>query len=330
MDICAFINSPDIAEYLRDMEYEFNSLETAWLIYQCRHVTLEKKFEAWDELIATMSDCPVSGRPNCEPRESLHEALRQYMALLKKGYQDFTDENPRAVYRYSFYCAEDQNWSEENQSVYVSLDEVWREIELDMDLDIRRIRIKKEILGEDKQITVEYNGRGEITDVAACVKTREAQELIYNFFDGMWFQFPVPFEKGDILIELRKDLPPIRDEENGTFVLKGCTAWDECCNDFIRKCGDTTDMCASGHFQNDDGTVYDEVLYNYMDLTYYKGPFDGTKRFLKALGNFEKGKIGVELLLCAYRKVILDKMADDVMLKNWFDEEALELAGLKV
>ena len=72
MDICSFVNSPDIADYLRKVDYQFNSLETSWLIYQCKHITLEEKYAAWEELIATMPDCPVPDRPNCEPRDSLH------------------------------------------------------------------------------------------------------------------------------------------------------------------------------------------------------------------------------------------------------------------
>lgn len=34
MDVYSLINSKDIAEYLREIHYEFNSLETSWLIWK--------------------------------------------------------------------------------------------------------------------------------------------------------------------------------------------------------------------------------------------------------------------------------------------------------
>lgn len=35
MGILRFVNSKDIRKHLETIGYEFNSLETAWLIYQC-------------------------------------------------------------------------------------------------------------------------------------------------------------------------------------------------------------------------------------------------------------------------------------------------------
>ena len=49
MDICSYINSKPIREYLKDINYEFNSKEAAWLIWQCFSITLEDKHKAWQE-----------------------------------------------------------------------------------------------------------------------------------------------------------------------------------------------------------------------------------------------------------------------------------------
>ena len=43
MNILRFVNSKDIREHLRNIDYEFNSLEAAWLIYQCRDATIDEK-----------------------------------------------------------------------------------------------------------------------------------------------------------------------------------------------------------------------------------------------------------------------------------------------
>lgn len=81
MDILRFVNSKDIREHLRNIGYEFNSLEAAWLIYQCHDATIDEKHKAWNELIEKMPDCTVTERLNTVPQDSLHAFLRQYMEL---------------------------------------------------------------------------------------------------------------------------------------------------------------------------------------------------------------------------------------------------------
>lgn len=69
-------------------------------------------------------------------------------------------------------------------------------------------------------------------------------------------------------------------------------------------------------------------MANYMDLEFYKGPYKMNERILPALSKYIKGEIPVDLLLCAYRKVLLDLAADDVMLKSWYSKDMLEEIGL--
>lgn len=56
MDILRFVNSKDIRKHLETIGYEFNSLETAWLIYQCRDATIDEKHKAWTELMEPEDD----------------------------------------------------------------------------------------------------------------------------------------------------------------------------------------------------------------------------------------------------------------------------------
>ena len=79
MNLYRFINSKDIRTHLEQMGSEFNSLEAAWLIYQCRTASIEEKHKAWEELIATMPDCRVEDRDYFVRRDSLHEFLKDYM-----------------------------------------------------------------------------------------------------------------------------------------------------------------------------------------------------------------------------------------------------------
>lgn len=51
MDILRFVNSKDIRKHLETIGYEFNSLETAWLIYQCRDATIDEKHRPGPNLL---------------------------------------------------------------------------------------------------------------------------------------------------------------------------------------------------------------------------------------------------------------------------------------
>ena len=62
MDVFRFINSGVMRKHLKDMGYEFSSLEAAWLIYQCHDATIDEKHKAWNELIEKMPDCTVTKR----------------------------------------------------------------------------------------------------------------------------------------------------------------------------------------------------------------------------------------------------------------------------
>ena len=65
MNIYNFINSKDVRKYLQDIDYQFTTPEAAFVVYWCKHATLDKKIEAWQEIIETMPDCSM------ERRESL-------------------------------------------------------------------------------------------------------------------------------------------------------------------------------------------------------------------------------------------------------------------
>lgn len=149
--------------------------------------------------------------------------------------------------------------------------------------------------------------------------------MIDESFDGMWFSFPTPFKKGDI-VWIPKPESDINWNCDGGFVLLGIITWDA--PEYIVREGDAYDMCAYGYFVNPDGTVYREVISYYMGLEYYTSPYIPNEKNLPALSKLVKGEVEVDFLLCAYRKVLLDVAADDVMLKCWYSEDSLKEVGV--
>ena len=99
MNIYNFINSRDIAKHLKDIDYQFSTLECAWLVWQSRKHTLEQKHTAWQKIIDTMPDCSVSARPNHREVESLHEYLKGYMDFQEQSIKRFFDLEPQMPYR---------------------------------------------------------------------------------------------------------------------------------------------------------------------------------------------------------------------------------------
>ena len=239
MDIYSFVNSKDIREHLQKIEYEFNSLETAWLIYMCRAFSYEQKKAAWTELINTMPDCKVPKRLNCIGWNSLHEMLKLYMDSVDRIVSDFNEKN----------------------------------------------------------------------------------DVLHFSFEGLWFDFPTPFKKGDIV------RIPSSKGYHGGFVLEELSTWNP--SEYLVKNGDYTDMSSRGYCVNPNGEVYYDSVINYMDLEYYNGPYKLNEKILPALSKFVKGEIELDLLLFAYRKVLLDVAIDGSMLKNWYTKEILEELGIK-
>ena len=111
----------------------------------------------------------------------------------------------------------------------------------------------------------------------------------------------------------------------GSFVMLDISSQNASEN--TRCYGDESDMNAWGYFQNQDGTVYHEVMSNYMDLEYYRGELSGKKRILKALSNHIKGEIDVGLFANAYHKILCEEYAKSQNPWN-ITPEGLAAAGL--
>lgn len=331
MDLYKYVNSRDIREYLQSLDYQFNTIEAAWLIYQSGTYTLEEKIDAWYWIIKNMSDCEVIERPNCKYRKSLHETLIDYIQLMKKYTLEFHN-NENCVYTYRYYYAGSHNcYIDSYNYVYKSLDECFDSLYYECGeeqnseyVDLRIVR--HSILCDKRNIEAKYNKDKKILCVSADIRTDDEKDLTSKFFDGMWFSFPTPFRRGDILIKYNENEILSDRPEGGILVVEDCAPeWlkgsaPEILQSYIDgHNGDSTDMTVLGYFQEKEGGIYEETTYNYMDYEYYRGVFEGKSVLMKALSCFMQGKIDISILLAAYRKIILDEYANDII----FDSSCL-------
>lgn len=69
MNILNFVDSRDIREHLRSIDFQPSAIEAAYLVWFSKTATLEQKCKAWQEIVQTMPNCSLEatlaglGRP---------------------------------------------------------------------------------------------------------------------------------------------------------------------------------------------------------------------------------------------------------------------------
>lgn len=332
MDIYSFVNSKDIREHLRKIEYQFNSLETAWLIYQCKSISYESKKVAWTELIHTMPDCEVPERSNCRGWDSLHEMIQEYINTYDKIIAEFYEDDPKEkyVYMYSYLYESDKDWIERFENIYGSLQDCLMAYKKDAGESDDKVLYctirKKSLVHPEYELKIAYNGNDELDEIVwQWPRKEEYDAILTDSFEGLWFNFPTPFQKGDVVWE-PKPKESIIWLCDGGFVLLGLESWEP--SQDVLENGDNSDMVGFGYFVADNGNVYYEVMHNYMDLEYYTGPYKANERILPAVSRFVKGEIGLDFLLRIQRRLLVDMQMDGIWLENWSSNGLLEEIGL--
>ena len=298
-----FINSRDIRDYLREKEYPFDSLQCAYLVWQSKRHTLAEKHAAWQEVIDTMPDMPVPHSSWYAGWDSLHGMLRDYMAMQDKYLAFFQENEPNAVFTYTWQ--EDGDWIDE-QSLYTQgLGTCFARAQQDCTEYGDRFRIKKQYFDHPDRpwyIWVEYDKNGEVLDIHISIfpKMDEADmvgpfcsqsefDLRIESFEEMWFDIPIPFQKGDIVCSCFGGDP---------FVLESTVPWYRREHGINRTDGEITDMLASGVGYNADTySLADTECPCYLDLEYYRGELTKGDKLLEAYSRHIRGKLDVLRLL---------------------------------
>ncbi len=327
-----YINSGDIRAHLRSLNYEFSALETAWLIWQSAETSLDDRHRAWRKLIETMPDCPIKERPGTVPQESLHAFLKKLMDTEKRLLDLFCRSGDEAVYSFRYHEPGARDWEECETLFYGGNDSGWAICTDAMDEQVEladRIVVRKRWLnGVRGEIEAELDGLRRICRISSEEVNDEEFSCLHRGFDGLWFDFPTPFRRGDIVADCRRSVldPLCKDERFDPFVFDDPGLTDQLRAELLENgCGD--DMTVYGLFQDrDSGELYSECMHGSMNLEYYRGELSGKRRVLKAAGNFLKGEIGAALYAHAYRKIL-----DEEAIRSrpeWVTEEGLRLAAL--
>lgn len=205
--------------------------------------------------------------------------------------------------------------------------------------DILHVYIKRQLLSEPNRfMTVCLNNRLEVMDIDAFHSplTEREQELL-GAFEGMWFAFPTPFKRGDLVCQ-KHSLKAWRFPQNACYVLESIAAWTnremqengfwgnrsdtqdmDRLHQMLLKDGDVTDMSFSAYSVEDGQIIFDNVGW-YLSLERFDGTLTGEQRALYPLRDLLNGKIRPDMFLDALRVLRADEEAKNTA---WIRENLL-------
>lgn len=341
MDIYKFINSQDIRAYLKQVDYQFSSLETAWLIWKSKYTTLGEKHDAWREVIETMPDCEIEERANTAPQPSLHHFLERLMEIENMYIEEIQQEDNRAFYLCGFETEDGVRDRVPPLTLINRKPSFWQCFDMSVDYCKEQIKsndlstciiwIKKHYFDtcdkkERREINIEMSAEREILTVTSDdFKSIEERNTMEHGFDGMRLLFPTPFEVGDIIYNPGRLSHSDFECNYGSCVLLSTVK--ESYERIAPNNGDSSDMIIEGLFLGGDGTVYNEVSANYMNYEYYRGKFSGKQRVLQILSKYLKQEISLDTMLSRYYKYISKGRTDAE--SRWENViKKLKLAGI--
>ena len=352
-DFTRFLNSKDIAEYLRSTGYEFTPEEAAYVVHEARNVPLAEKHEAYGELIARYPDCILEKRNGDFETQPLSEFLQELMRLETEYIAECKTPSPNAAYTCSVYT-EDQSgrlfWFEggAREILYSTYEACFRAASEE---EAVKLRVKKRYFGGRESVELELLPDGEVLSVTVSGK----DEGITTAFDWFWVDLPTPFRRGDILRCISETSPRGEDlfviletmstwggkelKENG---FRDCgnkpnmerkrgeldfAAWDRLI-EYHKKEGDIGDMNLEGYEIKSNGEILWDTYATYLDFEFCRDiPED--QKTLATLSAFMKGEISEDLLLNSYRyhvlKSVLAETKDGLSL---YTKEGLARAGI--
>ena len=325
MDITRYLNSKDVREYLRKIEYKFTAAEAAWIVDRCEALPFEEKVEAWETIIKTMPDCRyVSPWDEDKVIESIHAAIKEYIDLKRLWFDEFTKEGERIYYEFNYKYEYNYPLRDFYIGRYSRFDECISNIKTDIKTgkDIFGYVIRKNEIDKAGCMYCWYSYDGKLLDVELTDfgdKKDEYYRISY-LFTNMWPEFPMPFEKGDILryvsakgrcdqkLMVMTDLRP--ESKNGI-------------NDF----GDEDKIRRLfGYFQNSNGTLYEKPAWtHYIDYELCpEETLKGMRKILISLSNYLKGKIPLECFVNDYHLIQLMEQIDDIRSEQLFSRASMD------
>ncbi len=365
MDFTKFLNSKDIATYLRRIRYAFTPEQAMYVIHAAEEIPLAEKYAAYEELIEAYPDHALrERRQGVFKDQTVATFLRTYMQRENALLAEFKHDGDDAVCTYDYFSKGDGAWCQDGYGqhlVYRNFSEALDDVQSEnADGDIAKIAVTKRYFS-GRKIEATFLPDG------TCLKLDEIggerDEAFLHAFEWMWVKIPTPFKYGDILAPVLKNKWEPRTTDGsvkGLLVLTDMATWGSkelkkngfrntktpnytrreqnfaVCDRLIEKheeYGDESDMLLCGYYLDGTDICYDHTLgvdCSYLNYERFRGELQGHDRILCSVSNLLKGKLELELMLKAYRLICAEE--ESRMLRhdfeNFFTDEGRALAGI--
>ncbi len=260
----------------------------------------------------------------------MHDSLKKYLELEEEAFcfaqkgeesgyvwrYEFTEEGRATKWRWNLVYAAFSSFGAAKAAELDVISDLEKQ-----DVALRIVKMPAD--GREIGVSLELNGAGEAlsadpVDLARLRGDKKAEEAA-RFFEDLWFAFPTPFQKGDLVRDMRG-------------IRQSVAVFEETAADLSRRRGrplrDYTDMVAYCVLRDPFGTFYKDCVDDYTSLEAVSPEeLTGKDRILIPLSRFVKGEIDFTLLVKATRLTALE--SDILDLKEYMlTPEDLADAGL--
>ncbi len=315
-EICDYINSAAVRDYLLSINYEFSSAKAAWVVYSHDNISLDSKIESWKSILDSMPDCKVVFGNNTF--ESFHDALREYIYLQEKNLSCLPELSDGEYFEFSLQIMHQNDrttsWTNESHGCFTSYNDCLsymlkyysapRHLEKGTSRLIRKMTLNPKCIEDRVASGADYNLNGEITDL--FFDTGEEPLLMDAFFWGD-ISLPTPFEVGDIIYD------PFRGfvQNSLTVICKVPNSSES--SPSITIVPDDYEIEGYHLFPNSQGyLMVIEPLSHYSDYDYYPlDQLEGKQRIYKNLSDYLKNKIDLSMFLNIYTETLFDERCNE-------------------
>ena len=308
-DIYNLINSKDIANHLCHIGYKFTSIEVAWLIWQSRHLDLSQRHTAWREVISCMPDCKLDATERHREIPSLHKYLKNLIAAQEDAKKSFFEAAPDSYFNGEVRGKSFDAWDPAGFSTFdaciAHLDAYESDPESILYYRISKFKlIQKEY---EEEITVIFDCNGQIRDIHTV--------HFQNIFTSLYFDFPVPFKKGDILVRSSEGIPTLADSGYWAKVVYLSHGVDK-----EKQLATFEDMTLNGYFFRGMSELSRGSEGNYMDFELARDKLVSTERVLAITSELLKNRLDVVEYAEMYYLIKLEnKLAEQRTLREMLD-----------
>lgn len=345
MDIYSFINSKDIGEYCRKINYQFNPIEASYLIWRSKRRTLKERHAAWTELIKSTLDIPV---PDSEYK-SLHEFLNDYMTMENDYLTEFYAESD-AVYFSRIYTEQGKYETVPLVSLFNTVNDCLNYVRKTKEYieesgqnRITNFHIVKAVLNKRRDdMSLHYSAGFEPLRIIAVLSKTD----LFHTFCKLCPVVPTPFKEGD-MVKIYNDKyhrGMFHSDEWTAYVFDTVGYWDVDEDETVLNLSKNYNAILYSYdewgqvsyIQIPDSRGYNNEIEtwgfkpNYLDLEYYNGELKGRERILTGISSYLKGDISLAFLMNTYRVMNAETEFKNMLFPNGSygcDKKLLKLGG---